>query len=95
MVEGLFDEAWQTRFAAQTANSLVAYTSVGTGSSARVFGFWFGNTKVSETPSEAPNGSLIFSSAKLKAYQDDTISGAVPALSVAGIRTANVIVFLA
>lgn len=93
-VDGLFDSDWHTWFTNDTALTLVTWTQVGTGSSARIFGIWAGTTKVVESPGRSAKEALLFSQAKLRAFQDTTVSGAAPALSVAGIRTANCIVFL-
>lgn len=93
-VESLYDNAWWSRFASDTALNLLAYTAVGTGSSARVFGFYFPNIRVVETPADEVKEALAFATAKLRAYQATDISGATPALSTAQIRTTNCIVFL-
>lgn len=93
-VEGLFDDQWHTYFSAGTELTLVTFTQVGTGASSRYFGLWCPTTKVVESPTRGAKEALLFSQAKLRAFQATDISGATPALSVAGIRTANCIAFL-
>lgn len=93
-IESLFDAAWWTRFANDSRETLVAYTCVGTGADARVFGIWVPRAGVVEAPTSPTKDALLYAMAKLVAFQDTTIAGATPALSVAGVRTANVLVFL-
>ena len=93
-VESLYDNAWWTRFGSDTDLNLLAYTCVGTGSSARVFGFYFPLVRAVETPADEVKEALAFAMVKLRAFQAEDISGATPALSVAQIRTTNCIAFV-
>ena len=93
-VEGLFDADWQSRFTAGTTLSLVMFTTVGTGSSARYFGLWFPTVKVVESPKRKTNEALLYSTAKLRAFMATDIGGATPALSTAQIVTSNVVAFM-
>lgn len=93
-VEGLFDDGWWSRFTSDTRETLIAYTVVGTGSSARVFGCWMGRVGVVESPTSQTKDALIYTQAKLQAFLDTTITGSDPAMSVAQIRTANCIFFM-
>jgi hypothetical protein len=93
-VEGLYDPDWWTRRAASTNLSFVGYTSDGTGSSSRYFGFWCPTTKVIEQPTRGALDALLSAKAKIRAMQATDIDAETAALSTAGIRTANVIFFL-
>ena len=93
-VEGLFDADWESRFVAGTTLSLVMFTTVGTGSSARYLGLWFPTCKVVESPKRKTNDALLYSTAKLRAYMAVDIGGATPALSTAAIVTSNVVAFM-
>lgn len=93
-VEGLYDPDWWTRRAASTNLSFVGYTSDGTGSSSRYFGFWCPTVKVIEQPTRGAIDALLSSKAKLRAMQATDIDAETAALSTAGIRTANIIFFL-
>ena len=93
-VSGLYDPDWYTRFDAGTSLTMVAYTSDGTGSSSRVFGLWFPTVKVIETPKRGAMDALLSTTAKLRAFQATDIDAETAALSTAGIRTANAILFL-
>ena len=93
-VEGLFDADWQSRFTAQTALSLVMFTTVGSGSSARYFGLWFPTVKVVESPKRKTNEALLYSTAKLRAFMATDIAGATPSLSTSQIQTSNVVAFM-
>ena len=93
-VEGLFDADWESRFTAQTTLSLVMFTTVGSGSSARYFGLWFPTVKVVESPKRKTNEALIYSTAKLRAFMAVDIAGATPALSTSQIQTSNVVAFM-
>lgn len=91
---GLVEKDWWTAFEAGTKGTLVAYTSDGSDTSARVAGFWVGTAYVSETPEVEFLDRLVSFKATLTAQTDVSITGADPALSVAGIRTANLVSFL-
>lgn len=93
-VEGLYDPDWWTRRAASTNLSFVGYTSDGTGSSSRYFGFWCPTTKVIEQPTRGALDALLSAKAKIRAMQATDIDAETAALSTAGIRTANIIFFL-
>lgn len=93
-VEGLYDPDWWTRRAASTNLGFVGYTSDGTGSSSRYFGFWCPTVKVIEQPTRGALDALLSSKAKLRAMQATDIDAETAALSTAGIRTANIIFFL-
>lgn len=93
-VEGLYDPDWWTRRSAGTALSFVGYTSTGSGSSSRYFGFWCPTVKVIEQPTRGAMEELLSSKAKLRAMQATDIDAETAALSTAGIRTANIIFFL-
>lgn len=93
-VEGLFDADWESRFTGGTELSLVMYTTVGSGSSARYFGLWFPTTRVVESPKRKTNDALLYSTCKLRAFMAKDIGGATPALSTAQIVTSNVVAFL-
>lgn len=93
-VEGLFDADWETRFTGATTLSLIMFTTVGSGADARYFGLWFPTVRVVEGPKRKTNEALLYSTVKLRAYQAVDIDGATAALSVAAIRTSNVIAFL-
>lgn len=92
--EGLFDADWESRFTGGTTLSMVMFTTVGTGSSARYFGLWFPTCKVVESPKRKTNDALLYSTAKLRAYMAVDIGGATPALSTAQIVTSNVVAFM-
>lgn len=91
--EGLFDSAWWTAFEAGTDYTVLAFTSYGSGTSARVAGFYAGVTRLHATPQATDMGKLRASKFQLVAELDTTIAGAAPALSTAEIRTANLIFF--
>lgn len=93
-VEGLYDPDWWSRRSAGTALSFVGYTSDGSGSSSRYFGFWMPTVKVIEQPTRGALDALLSSKAKLRAMQATDIDAETAALSTAGIRTANCIFFL-
>lgn len=91
--EGLFDSAWWDAFEAGTDYTLLAYTTFGSGTSARVVGFYAGTTRLHGTPQVTDLGKLRAAKFTLVAELDTTIAGATPALSTAEIRTANLIAF--
>ena len=92
--EGLFDdEAW-SEFANGTERALVAYTVVGSGSDARIAGFWCPRVQVVESPKITYMDALVSASFKVRALMATDISGATPSLSTAEIRTANIIWFV-
>lgn len=91
--EGLFDAAWWTAFEANTDYSVLAFTTFGSGTSARVSGFFAGKTHLPMTPEGSDIGKLRGNKFTLHAETDTTITGAAPALSTAEIRTANLIFF--
>lgn len=93
-IEGLFDEDWESRFAAGTTLSMVMFTTVGSGSSAGHFGFWFPTVKVVESPKRKTNDALLYSTAKLRAFMATDIAGATPALNTPQIQTSNVVAFM-
>lgn len=93
--EGLFSkDAWDA-FVAKTERPFVAYTVVGTGSSARVVGFWCPRTQVIESPTIGAMDALMSRKFKLRPLMATDISGATPALSTPEIRTSNVVWFMA
>lgn len=92
--EGLFDsDAWDD-FVAKTEKTFVAYTVVGTGSSARVVGFWCPRTEVIESPTIGAMDALLSRKFKLRPLMATDIAGATPALSTAEIRTSNIVWFM-
>jgi hypothetical protein len=93
-VEGLYDPDWWTRRAASTNLSFVGFTSDGTGSSSRYFGFWCPTVKVIEQPTRGALDALLSSKAKLRAMQATDIVAETAALSTAQIQTANIVFFL-
>jgi hypothetical protein len=93
-VEGLYDPDWWTRRAASTSLSFVGFTSDGTGSSSRYFGFWCPTVKVIDQPARGALGALLSSKAKLRAMQATDIVAETAALSTAQIQTANIVFFL-
>lgn len=93
--EGLFNSDWWTGFESGTDYSFIGFTTYGSGTSARVAGFWAGVTHLAATPQVAALGKLRSSKFTLTCETDTTITGANPALNVAGIRTANLIAFFA
>ena len=93
-VEGLFDSGWWTAFEAGTDYTFLGFTSYGTGTGARVVGFYAGKTHLQGTPEVTAMGKLVACKFTLVCETDTTIAGANPALSTAEIRTANLITFL-
>lgn len=91
--EGLFDRAWWAAFEAGTDYSLLAFTTYGSGTSARVAGFYAGVTRLHSTPQVTDMGKLRAAKFTAVAELDTTIAGATPALNTAEIRTANLIFF--
>lgn len=91
--EGLFDSGWWTAFENGTDYTLLAFTTYGSGSSARVAGFYAGVTRLHGTPQVSDMGKLRAAKFTAVAELDTTITGAAPALSTAEIRTANLIFF--
>ena len=92
-VQGLFDAAWMTAFESSTDYSLLFFTSYGSGTAARVAGFYAGTVRLHATPTITELGKLRAVSFVLRCETDTTIAGAAPALSTAEIRTANLIGF--
>jgi hypothetical protein len=92
-VQGLFDSAWWTAFESSTDYTLLFFTSYGSGTAARVAGFYAGVTRLHMTPTVTDLGKLRAASFTLRCELDTTIAGAAPALNTAEIRTANLIGF--
>jgi len=91
---GLYDPDWWSRFEAATALKLAAFTSDGTGSSARYFGVWCGTVKVDEAPTRGNLEELLSATAVLKAHQATDIVAETAALDTPGIQTSNLVIFL-
>ena len=91
--EGLFSNEEWADFVAQTEKAFVAYTVVGVGADARVCGFWCPRAIVIESPTIGAMDALMSRKFKLRPLMATDIAGATPALSVAEIRTSNLVFF--